>query len=358
MIKSLPDGPLDIVGDVHGELDALRALLAEAGYDGEGRHSEGRHLVFLGDLVDRGPDSPGVVRLVRDLVEAGRASVVLGNHELNLLRGERKAGNDWFWGERSHHDERYQPWAWAVPTSRHEMLSFFAQMPLALVRHDLRIVHAAWHGPSVEALNGVGGGDDLGSLFSELDADAGSRLETSGLVDAAKGEKAVWRHHFADPTADMPLLRAVGKLDEERQMLNPLRVLTSGVERRAERPFFASGQWRFAQRVRWWDDYADDAAVVVGHYWRQFAPLDRQVLGKGDPDLFEGVPSVSWLGPKSNVFCVDYSVGGRWQERGLSSEARRTHLAMLRWPERVLVLDAGRIVSTTGFSVDRIDAND
>lgn len=97
MIKSLPDGPLDIVGDVHSELVALQALLAEVGYDDRGLHSEGRHLVFLGDLVDRGPDSPRVVPLVRDLVEAGRASVVLGNHELNLLRGEHKAGNDWCW---------------------------------------------------------------------------------------------------------------------------------------------------------------------------------------------------------------------------------------------------------------------
>lgn len=109
MIQTLPNGPVDIVGDVHGELDALRALMTAAGYDDRGRHPEGRRLVFLGDLVDRGPDSPGVVCLVRGMVEQGRALAILGNHELNLLRGERKAGNDWFWCEHGHHDQRYQP---------------------------------------------------------------------------------------------------------------------------------------------------------------------------------------------------------------------------------------------------------
>lgn len=346
MIETLPSGPVDIVGDVHGELDALRALLAAAGYDVEGRNPDGRRLVFLGDLVDRGPDSPGVVRLVRGLVESGQAHAILGNHELNLLRGERKAGSDWFWGERSHHDERYQPWAWAEPAADADTLRFLSGLPLALVRADLRIVHAAWHGPSVAEVQALPGGADLGQCFSDWDDRADAQVEASGLLAAAKAEKAAWRHHFADPAVAMPPLTAVGQLDEARQMLNPLRVLTSGVERCTARPFYASGQWRFAERVRWWDDYADDVPVVVGHYWRQFLPLDRQALGKGDPDLFDGVAPLAWLGPRGKVFCVDYSVGGRWQERGAAPQARRTRLALLRWPERLLVLDDGEVVAT------------
>src|ERR1700756_2415469 len=88
MCGPLPDGPLDVVGDVHGELDALTALLAHLGYDAEGGHPDGRHLVFVGDLCDRGPDSPGVIELVQRLVQSGRALVTLGNHEINLLRGD------------------------------------------------------------------------------------------------------------------------------------------------------------------------------------------------------------------------------------------------------------------------------
>ena len=67
LIQQLPAGPLDIIGDVHGELAALERLLARLGADPARGHVE-RPLVFVGDLIDRGPDSPGVVALVRSLV--------------------------------------------------------------------------------------------------------------------------------------------------------------------------------------------------------------------------------------------------------------------------------------------------
>ncbi|MFG2077675.1 polynucleotide kinase-phosphatase [Nonomuraea maritima] len=78
-------GPFDIVGDVHGCRSELETLLAELGWQGV-RHPEGRTAVFVGDLVDRGPDTPGVLRLVMDMVEAGTAICVSGNHEDKLLR--------------------------------------------------------------------------------------------------------------------------------------------------------------------------------------------------------------------------------------------------------------------------------
>ena len=96
--QPLPDGPLDIIGDVHGELGALRALLDRLGVDVDAGTAT-RPVVFVGDLVDRGPDSPGVVAVVRRLVEAGVAHCIIGNHELNLLLGLRKEGNGWAWGD-------------------------------------------------------------------------------------------------------------------------------------------------------------------------------------------------------------------------------------------------------------------
>ena len=107
LFATLPAGPLDIVGDVHGELDALLALMGHLGYAADGAHPDGRTLVFVGDLCDRGPDSPGVWALARRLVASGRAVATLGNHELNLLRGDRKDGNDWFFGEFTARDARY-----------------------------------------------------------------------------------------------------------------------------------------------------------------------------------------------------------------------------------------------------------
>ncbi|MGW4784446.1 polynucleotide kinase-phosphatase [Streptomyces sp. NPDC004230] len=73
-------GPFDIIGDVHGCSSELEALLGKLGYV-DGAHPQGRTAVFLGDLVDRGPDSPGVLRRVMSMVASGNALCVPGNHE-------------------------------------------------------------------------------------------------------------------------------------------------------------------------------------------------------------------------------------------------------------------------------------
>ncbi len=87
-------GPFDIIGDIHGCFDELRDLLADLGYrlgiadDGSHHvtHPEGRRVVFLGDLVDRGPKICEVLRLVMDMVASGAALCVPGNHETKLLK--------------------------------------------------------------------------------------------------------------------------------------------------------------------------------------------------------------------------------------------------------------------------------
>lgn len=82
-------GPFDIIGDVHGCHDELVALLTALGYEdstGLWRHPQGRQPVFVGDLVDRGPQTPEVLRLVMSLVEAGLGWCVPGNHDVKLLR--------------------------------------------------------------------------------------------------------------------------------------------------------------------------------------------------------------------------------------------------------------------------------
>ncbi|MEU7417607.1 polynucleotide kinase-phosphatase [Streptomyces antibioticus] len=73
-------GPFDIIGDIHGCSAELEALLGKLGYT-DGVHPEGRQAVFVGDLVDRGPDSPAVLRRVMAMVKSGDALCVPGNHE-------------------------------------------------------------------------------------------------------------------------------------------------------------------------------------------------------------------------------------------------------------------------------------
>lgn len=98
-------GPFDIIGDVHGCCDELEALLAQLGYEAAElpaspdspqddavwgrrlyRHPGGRKAAFLGDLVDRGPRVVETLRLVRNMVAAGAALCVPGNHDMKLMR--------------------------------------------------------------------------------------------------------------------------------------------------------------------------------------------------------------------------------------------------------------------------------
>jgi protein phosphatase len=90
-------GPFDVIGDIHGCRAELETLLTELGYtigrDDVGRavgaHRDDRRVIFVGDLVDRGPDTPGVLRLVVGMVGARDALCVPGNHENKLLRALR-----------------------------------------------------------------------------------------------------------------------------------------------------------------------------------------------------------------------------------------------------------------------------
>jgi len=87
-------GPFDVIGDVHGCFAELTELLGTLGYqvaaDGASAvHPQGRTAVFVGDLVDRGPATPAVLRLVMGMSAAGSARSVAGNHEVKLVRALR-----------------------------------------------------------------------------------------------------------------------------------------------------------------------------------------------------------------------------------------------------------------------------
>jgi polynucleotide kinase-phosphatase len=97
--KKGESGPFDIIGDVHGCYDEALELLAKLGYelretaDGPSAvHPAGRRAVFVGDLVDRGPKTPAVLKLVMNTVRAGAGYCVAGNHDSKLAR--KLAGRD------------------------------------------------------------------------------------------------------------------------------------------------------------------------------------------------------------------------------------------------------------------------
>lgn len=337
-IATLFDGPLDLIGDVHGEIDALRDLLSRLGYGHDGVHPEGRRLVFVGDLCDRGPDSPAVLDLVSALVASGRAQCVLGNHELNILCGAIREGNGWFF-EHDHDraEGKFHTSAAVDPPMRSRYLAFLGTLPLALEGHGLRVVHACWHSDSVGRVRATTSTSTT-AMFDRWEEELEAKLEAEGAFVGARDERLAFGEFMHDPNARMPMLPNTAVMDETRQMANPIRVLTSGVERAGTAPFYSSGKWRMVERVAWWNEYADDVPVVIGHYWRWPYPVDRAVFGKGGPDLFGGAAFDEPLGMRKNVYCIDYSVGRRFQERLRGGEFQ-TRLGALRWPEREVVFD-------------------
>ena len=166
LVTSLPEGRLDIIGDVHGEIEALTKLLSVLGYSTAGVHPSGRRLVFVGDLTDRGPDSPAVIDFVSQLVADERGYCVLGNHDLNLLLELEKHDNGWFYGDAFEHDGKLIPQRLADDDVRTRTLDFFRTLPVALERPGLRVVHAYW---DQDAISRVRGEPDVKALFKQYE---------------------------------------------------------------------------------------------------------------------------------------------------------------------------------------------
>lgn len=338
LVQPLFDGPIDLVGDVHGEIGALNALMGRLGYDQAGRHPERRRIVFVGDLVDRGENSPAVLQLVRQLVAAGSAQAVLGNHELNLLLAKRKEGNGWFYADD--HDQtagHFLDAARSDDCQREETRTFLETLPLVLEREDLRVVHACWWSDAVDLLRGETG--NLVDSFQRHSKRVDTTLHQAGLMAERESERARWQSSLHDRTAAVPFLPATATVESARQSANPLKAVTSGLERPTAAPFFASGKWRMTERVAWWNEYDEAPAVVMGHYWRWPGDESAAAARSRGPNLFEGTQSMDWLGPRSNVMCIDWCAGLRWRERAENVTDFSGRLGALRWPEREIVFD-------------------
>jgi hypothetical protein len=331
LVQPLLSDRFDIIGDVHGEVDALRALLARLGCN-VARCTVERPIVFIGDLVDRGPDSVAVVLLVQQLVDAGVAQVVLGNHELNLLTGDAKEGNGWFLHREprdSWHDGKvHVPFVSreASAEERERIAAFLRAMPVALESPELRVVHAAWSPPAIEAARRA---PDLDAFINPLSVD----LPPLDLDDVPTPEA------LTNPDGPVPFHPGLAAKQVAEQNSQPIKVLTSGLERPitpGTAPRWLSGKWRLLERDPWWDHDDDERSVVFGHYWRRRPSAEIE----GKPDPFDGIAPTAWFGNRGQAFCIDYSVGYRLKARHVGRDPHTNYgLAALRWPERVLVFD-------------------
>lgn len=305
---------LDIIGDVHGELPALRALGRRLGYDADGdwTHPEGRFLVFLGDLVDRGAHSLETAELVRGLVGRRRALCVMGNHEYNLVAfhlkvpGYEKPKTS---NESTIKSMGKEPKRWGL------VLDFLRSLPLALNLPDLRLIHACWNRKALAIVEPV--------LRVEGDVDGvclRSPFHETGLLDGLPGDT------------------------RDRHAEIPHEVLMKGFEVVAPVPFKDNdGKLRRKIRAVWWKDSRDlvltDKTQVFGHYWN-VPPIDGHFApphASGHPELrawgeamLKRCPPEGTLPFSGDVACVDF--------HGITrASSDRACVGALRWPERQIV---------------------
>ncbi|MER1969094.1 metallophosphoesterase [Castellaniella sp. GW247-6E4] len=345
LLQTIPEEPLAIIGDIHGEIDALSALLDHLERDPRSR----RRLVFIGDLCDRGPDSVGVIARVRELVNQDRAWVILGNHEINLLNDDAKDGSGWYFDSREAPDQTfYAPFNRATPEQRPVIREFFSGLPLALQSPSLRIVHAAWDPASIDAIAGIRRGELIDAM-RHWNERVRAAAQANGLHTRYLEEKTRWAAELEDPDNPPPYLHAVADYEALEQQYNPVKRLTSGIEARSTTPFYSGNRWRYSDRTAWWNDYQGALPVVIGHYWRMF-DLPSRASASRYSLLFDGVAPTAWHGREQKVFCVDYSAGARWRERRANGHTGQLkfRLAALLWPERALVYDNGDRETTIG----------
>ena len=295
------DPGYDVIGDIHGHADALRRLLGKLGYvesRGVFRHAT-REAIFVGDFVDRGPDQREVLRIARNMCEAGTANAVMGNHELNAIAWATSNGEGGHLRERSqkNEDQHKEFLRQLDDGSRSNVINWFRQLPVWLEVPGLRVVHACWHEPSRSDLRPY--------------LDSRNCLTEDGLHEAHRRGSTAYR-----------AAEVLMKGPEERLPLG-MSFLDKG------------GHERNEVRLRWWDPLATTfrkAAIGMDDRREELPdvelPIDFRYL-ESTPVLFghywmKGEPTITY----PTAACLDFSVarngyltGYRWSgERQLSQD--------------------------------------
>lgn len=298
---------LDIVPDIHGHLAKLDALLHTLGYrptaKGWQAPSPEHRLVFLGDLIDRGPHQKGVVERVRALEEDGIADRVLGNHEMNALHWVMERDGDFARPHTAANQAHHQAFLDAYegdPVGYKRDLDFLGRARLAHRVGNFVFVHAFWT-PTLEEAARLA--VDPMSPLPGLDALA----NTPGFVDAAKGGS----------TATGKAIDLMTKGPESPLPDGYTVALEHGIVRRSVRRAWWNPRptdWRdgsislpdawdmppgMPDPVPGSDAIPHEVSIVFGHYWRRdqqttglipafhgrFACLDQSAGAGGDEPL-------------------------------------------------------------------------
>ncbi|MGY4867323.1 metallophosphoesterase [Mycolicibacterium elephantis] len=292
MSDSAPEG-YDIIGDIHGCATKLEELLAALGYQSDGgagyRHPR-RQAIFVGDLMDRGDEQLRVLRLVKSMVDAGSAQIVMGNHEFNAVAYD----TEWPHGSGKFlraHDDPENPWS-EKNTKQHRAfldqvkgddrryyLEWFKTMPLWLDLGGLRVVHACWHEDSIALVEQQCGSN---TPFTELEHLVSATSEEDALYRAVetllKGPEISLVEHGQPEYHDKDgIPRDNARV---RWWINDARTLRDIAEMGGNfttacgEPYPHLPQLELATDVQSFI-YTGQVPVIYGHYWRQGRPEYR-----------------------------------------------------------------------------------
>ncbi len=182
----------DLIGDIHGCGNTLIRLLEQMGYskkNGIYQHPK-RKAVFVGDIIDRGPNIRLACHIVRDMVDAGHADIVMGNHEYNVVTYLTEAPpgvNQPYLREHTRRnnfivEQTLQQFANYQQEFR-EFLDWFISLPLFLDYEHFRVVHACW---------------DQGMIDEYLHRYGSNRIEKSMLPESVNPQSFLYQ--FLDRT--------------------------------------------------------------------------------------------------------------------------------------------------------------
>lgn len=275
---------VDIIGDIHGYCSKLEELLKKMNYEkmnGAWKHPE-RKVIFVGDYIDRGPEIRETLRLVRNMVEAGAAIALMGNHEYNALAYHTPDGKGGFLREhvadKTHQHSATLAQFYFYRDEWDSFLSWFRQLPIYYENDQLRCVHACWDQEHIDWLKA----NKYNTMTDQL------------LFDSHNRDKHAYR------VIEETLKGKEFDIPEKYQWKDK------------------DGHLRKANRIKWW-------VKPHGSKWGEFlfncpdelkvkefdAIIKVNVYPADAPPVFFGH---YWLEDKfpviqsSNVICVDYSV--------------------------------------------------
>ncbi len=253
----------DFIGDVHGEAERLKALLAALGYAGSAdgghfAHPDGRCAVFLGDLVDVGPAVREVVMLVRSMEAGGAALVLGGNHEVDLLRYHAAQGSNCGYLD---YPERWESSKFAATLAAYadrpgewvELLEWLRRLRVWIAGPGFRAVHACWDEGAIERLERWGR-QRIG-VFGHYD---------SGVLRLANGPKL----KLPAPHTSFEVNGRKRSRIRTRWYLDPkgLRLAEAAFPMKAQVPVLPKATLTKEAREAFFPVGASEAPVFFGHY--------------------------------------------------------------------------------------------